>query len=92
MKSLSVTSVGRVLDWRCQSLMDTETQKDLAVACTLLTGLCTSVHWINSSVVSSDLHSKQRPLAAGFKADYPTERTEHITIAWSDCTVTPSSS
>ena len=37
--------------------------------------------------MSSDLHTKYRPLAAGFKAYYPTERTEHATIAWSDCAI-----
>ena len=35
----------------------------------------------NSRVVSGDLHTKQRALAAGFKAYYP---TEYATITWSD--------
>ena len=35
-------------------------------------------HW------SSDLRTKQRPLAAGFKVLY---YTEHATIAWSDCAI-----
>ena len=43
---------------------------------------CTII--LNNRVVSSDVHTEQRPLAAGFKAYYPTERTEHATIAWSD--------
>ena len=42
---------------------------------------------LNSRVVSSGVHTKQRSLAAGFKAYYPTERTEHATIAWSDRTI-----
>ena len=42
---------------------------------------------LNSRAVSSDLHTKQRPLAAGFKAFYPTERTEHAAIARSDCAI-----
>ena len=33
---------------------------------------------LNNRVVSSDLHTKQRPLAAGFKAYNPTECTEHV--------------
>ena len=39
---------------------------------------------LNSRVVSCDLHTKYRPLAAGFKAYYP---TEHAAIAQSDCTI-----
>ena len=44
---------------------------------------------LNSRVVSSDSHTvtsvSSDPLAAGFKAYYPTECTKHATIAWSDC-------
>ena len=39
---------------------------------------------INSKVVSGDLDTKWRPLAEGFKAYYPTERTDNATTAWSD--------
>ena len=35
---------------------------------------------LNGRVMSGDFHTKQRPLAAGFKGFYPTERTEHATI------------
>ena len=42
---------------------------------------------LSSKVVSSGLHTKWRRLAAGFKASYPTERTDHATIAWSDCAI-----
>ena len=38
----------------------------------------------NIKVASSDLHTKQRPLAAGFK---DIERIDHATIAWSDSAI-----
>ena len=36
---------------------------------------------------NGERHTKQRPLAAGFSACYPTQRTEHAAIAWSDCAI-----
>ena len=41
----------------------------------------------NSRVVSGDLHTKHRLFAGRFKAYCATERTEHATIARSDCAV-----
>ena len=38
---------------------------------------------VDSRAVSSDLHSKQRPLAAGFKA----HRTCYYITAWSACAI-----